>query len=193
MFWWLIKISINLTGSWLSGLLSADIFIGTCECGVQMSPLAKENSQFLRSGPDEVSLIMSASASLHWARKTVNFCGQGLRMFLSLSLSLSPSLSLSLSPFVPDLANTDDIQMNTAPSRDFFSPMGHNSLDWSHTTPVTLLVTLSSPRRLSIFSELTHGQTLGQLTTTHNLWHTATPEGRPKSSKSGKQVLWLSY
>ena len=40
-----------LTVSWLSGLLSAEIFISTGEWGVQMPPLTTENSHFLRSGP----------------------------------------------------------------------------------------------------------------------------------------------
>ena len=47
-----------LTVSWLSGLLSAEIFIGTGEWGVQMPPLTSENSHFLRSGPHEAILVM---------------------------------------------------------------------------------------------------------------------------------------
>ena len=47
-----------LTVSWLSGLLSADIFISTGEWGVQMPPLTSENSHFLRSGPQEATLVM---------------------------------------------------------------------------------------------------------------------------------------
>ena len=49
---------IFLTVSWLSGLLSAEIFISTGECGVQMPPLTSENSHFLRSGPQEATLVM---------------------------------------------------------------------------------------------------------------------------------------
>ena len=48
-----------LTGSWLSGLLSAEIFIST---GEQMPTLTEENRQFLRSGAQEVSLVMGKSA-----------------------------------------------------------------------------------------------------------------------------------
>ena len=48
-----------LTGSWLSGLLSGEIFISTGEWGVQMPPLTSENSHFLRSGPQEATLVMS--------------------------------------------------------------------------------------------------------------------------------------
>ena len=48
-----------LTVSWLSGLLSAEIFISTGEWGVQMPPLTSENSHFLRSGPQETTLVMS--------------------------------------------------------------------------------------------------------------------------------------
>ena len=43
------------TVSWLSGLLFAEIFISTCEWGVQMPPLTAENSHFLRSGSQEHS------------------------------------------------------------------------------------------------------------------------------------------
>ena len=48
-----------LTVSWLSGLLSAEIFISTDEWGVQMPPLTSENSHLLRSGPQEATLVMS--------------------------------------------------------------------------------------------------------------------------------------
>ena len=47
-----------LTVSWLSGLLSAEIFISTGEWAVQMPPLTSENSHFLRSGPQEATLVM---------------------------------------------------------------------------------------------------------------------------------------
>ena len=49
-----------LTVSWLSGLLSAEIFISTGEWGVQIPPLTSENSHFLRSGPQEAILVMNA-------------------------------------------------------------------------------------------------------------------------------------
>ena len=48
-----------LTVSWLSGLLSAEIFISTGEWGVQMPPVTSENSHFLRSGPQEATLVMN--------------------------------------------------------------------------------------------------------------------------------------
>ena len=48
-----------LTVSWLSGLLSAEIFISTGEWGVQMPPLTSENSYFLRSGPQGATLVMN--------------------------------------------------------------------------------------------------------------------------------------
>ena len=48
----------SLTVNWLSGLLSAEIFISTGEWGVQMPPLTSENSHFLRSGPQEATLVM---------------------------------------------------------------------------------------------------------------------------------------
>ena len=47
-----------LTVSWLSGLLSAEIFISTGEWGVQMPPLTSENSYFLRPGPQGATLVM---------------------------------------------------------------------------------------------------------------------------------------
>ena len=51
--------NIFLTVSWLSGLLSAEIFISTGEWGVQMQPLTSENSYFLRSGPQGATLLMT--------------------------------------------------------------------------------------------------------------------------------------
>ena len=48
-----------LTVSWLSGLLSAEIFISTGEWGVQMPPLTSENSYFLQSGPQGATLVMN--------------------------------------------------------------------------------------------------------------------------------------
>ena len=59
MFWWLMKRNEFLTVSWLSGLLSAEIFISTGEWGVQMPPLTSENSHFLLSGPQEATLVMA--------------------------------------------------------------------------------------------------------------------------------------
>ena len=53
-----------LTVSWLSGLLSAEIFISTGEWGVQMPPLTSENSHFLLSGPQEATLVMACAANL---------------------------------------------------------------------------------------------------------------------------------
>ena len=47
-----------LTVSWLSGLLSAEIFISTSEWGVQMPPLTAENSHLLRSGSQGTTLVM---------------------------------------------------------------------------------------------------------------------------------------
>ena len=53
-----------LTVSWLSGLLSAEIFISTGEWGVQMPPLTSENSYFLRSGPQGATLVMDTHDSI---------------------------------------------------------------------------------------------------------------------------------
>ena len=49
-----------LTVSWLSGLLSAEMFISTGERGggVHMPPLTTENSHFLWSGPQEATLVV---------------------------------------------------------------------------------------------------------------------------------------
>ena len=55
-----------LTVSWLSGLLSAEIFISTGEWGVQMPPLTSENSYFLRSGPQGATLVMLRSRRAHY-------------------------------------------------------------------------------------------------------------------------------
>ena len=52
-----------LTVSWLSGLLSAEIFISTGEWGVHMPPLTSENSYFLRSGPQGATLVMVCGAT----------------------------------------------------------------------------------------------------------------------------------
>ena len=59
MLWWLTK-KINFWLSWLSGLLSAEIFICTCEWGFQMPPLTAENSHFLQSGSQGAALVMIA-------------------------------------------------------------------------------------------------------------------------------------
>ena len=50
--------NIFLTVSWLSGLLSAEIFISTGEWGVQMPPLTAENSHLLWSGSQGATLVM---------------------------------------------------------------------------------------------------------------------------------------
>ena len=50
--------NIFLTVSWLSGLLSAEIFISTGEWGVQMPPLTAENSHLLRSESQGTTLVM---------------------------------------------------------------------------------------------------------------------------------------
>ena len=61
----MINEKINfLTVSWLSGLLSAEIFISTGEWGVQMPPLTSENSYFLRSGPQGATLVMKYTVKL---------------------------------------------------------------------------------------------------------------------------------
>ena len=50
--------SIILTVSWLSGLLSVEIFISTGELEAQMPPLTAESSHFLGSGSQEAVLVM---------------------------------------------------------------------------------------------------------------------------------------
>ena len=63
-----------LTVSWLSGLLSAEIFISTGEWGVQMPPLTAENSHFLRSGSQGATLGMLTgllAGRIRWV--TANF------------------------------------------------------------------------------------------------------------------------
>ena len=59
-----------LTVSWLSGLLSAEIFISTGEWGVQMPPLTSENSYFLRSGPQGATLVM-----VYWSQGCRGYFG----------------------------------------------------------------------------------------------------------------------
>ena len=60
MFWWLMKKKIFdwVLVEWAVNVLSAEMFISTGEWGVQMPTLTEENSQFLQSGPQEVSLVM---------------------------------------------------------------------------------------------------------------------------------------
>ena len=65
MFWRLMK-KINFWLSWLSGLLSAEIFISTGEWGVQMPPLTSENSYFLRSGGYPGNDLRSWNWSWSW-------------------------------------------------------------------------------------------------------------------------------
>ena len=63
-----------LTVSWLSGLLSAEIFISTGEWGVQMPPLTSENSYFVRSGPQGATLVMFALFLYHiWCDRVSSF------------------------------------------------------------------------------------------------------------------------
>ena len=61
------EINKFLTVSWLSGLLSAEIFISTGEWGVQMPPLTSENSHFLRSGPQEAILVIKLKSNVFHA------------------------------------------------------------------------------------------------------------------------------
>ena len=73
-----------LTVSWLSGLLSAEIFISTGEWGVQMPPLTSENSYFLRSGPQGATLVMSTRVArydpLHYSSTAKNWFRHGFQM-----------------------------------------------------------------------------------------------------------------
>ena len=78
-----------LTVSWLSGLLSAEIFISTGEWGVQMPHLTAENSHFLRSGAQGAALVM-----IHyemWNEITYPSGIAGHRGFASLTHSKSQS------------------------------------------------------------------------------------------------------
>ena len=61
-----------LTVSWLSGLLSAEIFISTGEWGVQMPPLTSENSHFLRSGPHEAILVMREAQTIGFHKMEIS-------------------------------------------------------------------------------------------------------------------------
>ena len=63
-----------LTVSWLSGLLSAEIFISTGEWGVQMPPLTSENSYFLRSGPQGATLVMKQELALLISYNEYQWC-----------------------------------------------------------------------------------------------------------------------
>ena len=75
--------NIFLTVSWLSGLLSAEIFISTGEWGVQMPPLTSENSYFLRSGPQGATLVMLQNKLIRseTCRTEAQFC-QNLYIFI---------------------------------------------------------------------------------------------------------------
>ena len=87
------EINKFLTVSWLSGLLSAEIFISTGEWGVQMPPLTSENSHFLRSGPQEATLVMILKFSgvitidSMMSMQKVKVKGQGHRSWTHLALS----------------------------------------------------------------------------------------------------------
>ena len=113
-----------LTVSWLSGLLSAEIFISTGEWGVQMPPLTSENSHFLRSGPQEATLIMTLHAYWyhsvpleHWhtgaesrySPEYVDFAWPG-RTRLKDNPARNPAKSLPISP-PSNLANNIYINM----------------------------------------------------------------------------------
>ena len=109
--------NIFLTVSWLSGLLSAEIFISTGECGVQMPPLTSENSHFLRSGPQEATLVMwykhHARGDLAWvdclrcheSGKHYNMC---VATPLPSCISMSYHLHLCSTPYSINLAKRDE-------------------------------------------------------------------------------------
>ena len=66
-----------LTVSWLSGLLSAEIFISTGEWGVQMPPLTAENSHFQEAAPgnglcDVILIMMTCQHCLIWLQISIN-------------------------------------------------------------------------------------------------------------------------
>ena len=75
-----------LTMSWLSGLLSAEIFISTGEWGVQMPPVTSENSHFLRSGPQEATLVMQDKFT--FSNTIESLCGALWKRFVFLWNSL---------------------------------------------------------------------------------------------------------
>ena len=52
--WWYEPMIVSLTVM----VVTAHIFISTCEWRVQMPPLTSENSHFLRSGPQWATLVM---------------------------------------------------------------------------------------------------------------------------------------
>ena len=83
-----------LTVSWLSGLLSAEIFISTGEWGVQMPPLTSENSYFLRSGPQGATLVMYIHNRLSYIR-TAAFPEQ-ISLFLRIFFGVWSMLSISV-------------------------------------------------------------------------------------------------
>ena len=92
-----------LTVSWLSGLLSAEIFISTGEWGVQMPPITSENSYFLRSGPQGATLVMSKVCQLgDCADRLAHARHASLQpVLLSSSLSmLSGEIYLRLKPYL---------------------------------------------------------------------------------------------
>ena len=66
-----------LTVSWLSGLLSAEIFISTGEWGVQMPPLTSENSYFLRSGPQGATLVKCLFCQFQYSVSSRENCYRG--------------------------------------------------------------------------------------------------------------------
>ena len=79
-----------LNASWLSGHISAEIFISKGEWGIQMPTLTEENSQYLWSGSREISLLT------HWGRDKMAAIFQWI--FLNEITWISMKISLKFVP-----------------------------------------------------------------------------------------------
>ena len=100
-----------LSVSWLSGLLSAEIFISTGEWGVQMPPLTAENSHLLRSGSQGATLVM-------WS-------GEGCLDLISAS-SPFPLLLARTTSMAVCMLRKHGIGKYTDKNQDWTSTCGHN-------------------------------------------------------------------
>ena len=95
-----------LTVSWLSGLLSAEIFISTGEWGVQMPPLTSENSYFLRSGPQGATLVMFTTLPNYDSRlKPSGSSRWSQRFSQALGFARLDSVSLLFASYLDDFSS----------------------------------------------------------------------------------------
>ena len=137
-----------LTVSWLSGLLSAEIFISTGEWGVQMPPLTSENSYFLRSGPQGATLVMYWNVQLLKSLRNLADC------ILGIPTSWMPC-SMSIRQTWTRISGLRDIAR-------FYAKKSYCSLYWHHGTLLPAATSLGLERRKTGWADTWKPQSASQ-------------------------------